>query len=130
MRAKKVVGIICVIIAGVIILGTVAEKIIEHRLVKLSQSKIAAIDLNAIRDGEYVGSFKIFPISVRTKTVISNHRIDSIRILEHRSGQGKPAEAIVNDILRLQRIDVDVISGASYSSRAIQKAVEKSLLKK
>lgn len=42
-------------------------------------------------------------------------------------GIGKPAEAIVEDIVENQSIEVDAVSGATNSSRVIMKACENAL---
>jgi uncharacterized protein with FMN-binding domain len=47
--------------------------------------------------------------------------------LEHRNGQGKPAEALTSRIVEQQSVELDVVSGATYSSMVILKAVELAL---
>lgn len=51
----------------------------------------------------------------------------SIHILEHENERGQPAEAVVERIVAEQRINVDVVSGATNSSTVLKKAVEKAL---
>ncbi len=55
---------------------------------------------------------------------MSDHVITKIDLLKHKSGQGGAAGAITDGIIREQKIAVDAISGATLSSRVIQKAVE------
>jgi len=64
---------------------------------------------------------------VETKTYIQSGKITKIEILKHINGQGKNAEQIIDNIMKQQKINVDTISGATYSSKAIQKAIENSL---
>ncbi len=41
---------------------------------------------------------------------------------------GQPAEAIIEDVVEDQSLDVDSVSGATYSSRVILKAIEATLI--
>ena len=50
-----------------------------------------------------------------------------IELLEHRTERGESALAIVDEILEAQSFDVDVVSGATNSSKKILKAVENAL---
>ena len=88
------------------------------------------IDLASLEDGVYPGSYAAFPVKVKLEVILKNHLIEDIKILEHVNGKGKPAEDIVKAMIEKQTIDVDVIAGATYSSRVIQKAIEVALLKK
>ena len=49
--------------------------------------------------------------------------ITDITILEHQNGQGDDAVQIISDIIDAQHLNVDLISGASYSSKVILLAV-------
>jgi len=42
-------------------------------------------------------------------------------------GRGKPAEAITASVIENQSVEVDVISGDTYSSKVILKAKENSI---
>ena len=53
--------------------------------------------------------------------------IQSVRILEHKNQRGQPAEAVIEEIVAEQRVDVDAVSGATNSSLVLQKAVEQAL---
>jgi uncharacterized protein with FMN-binding domain len=64
------------------------------------------------------------PIKVLVKIEIRDHRILDIKIQEHQNGKGTAAETIIEKIIAEQRIDVDGIGGATYSSKAIALAVK------
>jgi uncharacterized protein with FMN-binding domain len=87
------------------------------------------IDLNLIQDGIYQGEAKHFPVAVTVEVQTLDHRITSIVITRHREGKGEAAEAIVNDIIAAQSLDVDVVSRATLSSRTILDAVAAALKK-
>lgn len=89
--------------------------------------KLHTPDLKIIADGQYEGSYQVFPVSVTVRVAVREHRIVSVNILKHFNGQGKAAEAITGKIIEAQSPDLDVISGATYSSKTILKAVEVAL---
>ena len=127
---KKILVIISIIILCIIIIGSIAFNKMNKNLQALENIKVSAIDLNSLEDGTYQGSYAVFPVKVKVEVAIKDKRIETIKILEHDNGKGKAAEEIVNTIIEKQIIDVDVIAGATYSSRVIQKAIEAALLKK
>lgn len=102
-------------------------KTIQSNLERLQDLEIANVDLSKVVDGTYTGSFKVFPIIAEVKVTVKNHQITGVELLKHQSGQGAPADKILDQIVEAQTLKVDVISGATYSSKIILKAVENSL---
>ena len=88
---------------------------------------IATPDLSGIDDGSYEGKYRSGVVNVKVLVTVSEHAITGIEILKHFNGQGGPAEAIVDDIIEKQSLDVDAVTGATYSSKVIRKAVEVAL---
>ena len=127
---KKILIIICIIILSIIIIGSIAYNKINKNLQSLEDIKVSTIDLGLLDDGVYQGSYAVFPVKVKVEVDIKDHKIENIKIIEHDNGKGKAAEEIIETIKERQTIDVDIIAGATYSSRVIQKAIEVSLLKK
>ena len=87
-------------------------------------------DLTHKADGAYRGTQSISgtPVRATVDVVIRNRVITSINIVEHFcSPIGKKAERIVEKIVEQQSLDIDVVSGATASSKAILKAVENAL---
>ena len=76
------------------------------------------------KDGIYIGEASQFPIQVKVEVNIHNHRITKLILLEHQTGEGQSAEGILDHVLDAQSLDVDVITGATYSSILILKAIE------
>lgn len=129
MRKKHlyILGIILAVIALIIIVMTVFFKKAESNLENLTSIEIQDINLSKIDDGYYEGSYEAFPISVEVNVEVKNHKIVNINILKHVNGQGKAAEKITESIIKVQSLNVDVITGATYSSKVIIKAVEDAL---
>jgi len=87
-------------------------------------------DLALKRDGIYRGSYDLSgtPVNVILDVTIQNHKITKIEIVKHScSPIGKKAEKIIDQIIAVQSLDVDAISGATASSKSIIKAVEDAL---
>jgi len=87
-------------------------------------------DLALKADGVYRGYYDLSgtPVKVALDVTIQNQKITEIGIVEHRcSPIGKKAEKLTSEIVATQNLDVDVISGATASSKAIIKAVEDAL---
>jgi uncharacterized protein with FMN-binding domain len=83
-----------------------------------------------LQDGVYQGSFAGGPNKALVQIMIKNNKIIDIQIMEHRAWKGKKAENHIRErIIKNQRTNVDVVSGATNSSivimNAVQKAVEK-----
>lgn len=101
----------------------------NKNLEELKNAKITQINLTELSDGTYTGVYKVSPVSAKVKVTILNHKITDILLEEHKNGQGKPAEVITNKVIEAQSLEVDTISGATYSSIVILKAIENALVK-
>jgi uncharacterized protein with FMN-binding domain len=127
---KKLIIILVIIITlvsiGVLVISQIL-KLVNQQMEDLVETTIVDVDLSTLDDGTYIGEVKTIPIRVIVEVEIFNHQIIEIRIIEHRSGQGESGEMIINDILLNQSLNVDIISGATYSSRAIMIAISKAL---
>ncbi|MDR0494119.1 MAG: FMN-binding protein [Treponema sp.] len=87
-------------------------------------------DLALIADGVYRGNYDLAstPVKATLDVIVQNHQIAKIDIVKHScSPIGKKAEKITGRIIEGQSLDVDVVSGATGSSKTILKAVENAL---
>ena len=87
-------------------------------------------DLSGKPDGIYRGEYSITgtPVSVALDVLVQNGQITEINITKHScSPIGKQAEKIIPQIIKHQSLEVDVVSGATASSKGILKAVENAL---
>ncbi|MGC9311856.1 MAG: FMN-binding protein [Sediminispirochaetaceae bacterium] len=83
--------------------------------------------LQDLEDGLYTGEFEKGLVAAEVEVQVRDHAIEAIEILRHDNGRGRKAERIVDDVITRQSLQVDVISGATYSSKVILKAVENAL---
>jgi len=88
-----------------------------------------AFELEGVADGVYEGKAFLLPVSVRVRATVAGGRISAIELLRHFNGQGKPAEAILDEVIAAQSLGVDVVAGATHSSLTILSAIEDALEK-
>jgi len=127
---KMILRIALIVIVLLISIGFITYKIIDNNLKNLLTREIESIQINEVDDGIYHGEYGVFPVSVELNVEVKDHQIIEIDIIKHDNGQGKPAESIINSVIEQNSIDVDVISGASYSSRTILQAISNALNQK
>ena len=93
----------------------------------LSDIDASLPSLSGKQDGVYYGETNT-PFPVKLDVLLQNERLTEIKIIEHYcSPIGKQAEKIIPEIIKHQSLDVDVVSGATTSSKSILKAVENAL---
>lgn len=119
------------LLAGLILLllavsGAYLKRVADYKQAVLALS-IEEPDLSAVPDGVYIGMCDVGLISARVEVAVQDGTIMEITLLEHRQERGSAAEAVLEDILRQQRIDVDAVTGATNSSKVLKKAVENAL---
>jgi hypothetical protein len=61
--------------------------------------------------------------------VVKTGAITAITVLDHSHGPGHGSDAIIDRVIAAQSLDVDVVSGATLSSKVILKAIETALEK-
>ncbi len=93
----------------------------------VKETVVHEVDLSQIEDGRYTGSHDVDMINAKVQVEVEDHKIKNIQLLEHKNDRGKAAEQIVPEMVSQQKIKVDAISGATNSSKVIQKAVENAL---
>lgn len=133
MLKKKIVWIVVAVLAIVLVAGlAVRAKIMQE--IEAYQNDVAGIqieeiDLSGAADGTYEGSYDTAFIKVTVEVDIRDHQITDIRLTRHENGTGTPAEAVIPEVLESQSLEVDMISGATNSSKLILKAIELAVAK-
>ena len=89
--------------------------------------EIEPIDLSNIEDGTYEGSYRAFPVIVIVDVTVVNHIITNVEIVKHETGKGQPAEVVADTVVVVQSLEVDLITGCSYSSKAILLAIDNAI---
>ena len=132
-RKRIILFVILGAVALIIIASAIGIPIMINRadenMAELTELTIEDIDLTSLADGEYKASYNAFTIAVEVRTRVNNHKITCIDLVKHINGQGGEAESILETVLEKQSLLVDTVSGATYSSKAILKAIEIALKK-
>ena len=126
-RTKVIISVAALILVVVGFFGVRLLQSLREYQDKVAQTEFIHGDASDIPDGTYVGEYDVSIIYAKVEVRVENGAIADVRILEHRNGRGADAERIAGDIVAEQRLDVDVITGATNSSVVIKKAVDNAL---
>ncbi|KAF5048736.1 FMN-binding domain protein [anaerobic digester metagenome] len=128
MKMKKLILIVLIFAAVVIVAGAIVVSNLEKNLNELTTMEIKDVDLSKVKDGTFTGYYQVLPVDAKVEVTVENHVIKNINLVEHGNGKGQAAEEIPQMVVEAQSLEVDSISGATYSSRVILKAIEKALI--
>lgn len=130
MRSKKKGIIVAVSLLLVGLLAALVFLVIlpETQYNDIRQMTIQEVDLSKLEDGAYKGEYTYGHYTYYTEVQVTDHKIEGIKVSHDRdSAYAKAAEGVVASIIAEQKIDVDVVSGATTTSKAILKSVENAL---
>lgn len=99
----------------------------QHYQTTVEGIHLDGIDISDLADGKYVGNFDAGYIYAQVEVEIAEGTISSIILITHENERGEIAEQVINDITKTNSFPVDAVSGATNSSKVIQKAVENAL---
>jgi uncharacterized protein with FMN-binding domain/NAD-dependent dihydropyrimidine dehydrogenase PreA subunit len=97
-----------------------------------SEDTIKSGEAAGITDGVYTGEGKGFRGTITVEVTVKDQGILSVEVVEHREDQrwfNRANNAIPSSIIESQSTDVDLVSGATYSSIGIRDAVKDALEK-
>lgn len=118
--------ILFLIIISIIFMYKRAEILIQAKEIQINN-----VDLTKLEDGLYKGEYSLNGIVEAVVLVsVKNHSIVDIKLIKHNHGKGKKAEKLPSQVIKTQRLDLDVVSGATVSSKVILKAIENALTTK
>ena len=120
----KIKNVILAITLIILVLGI----LVFFNLPKPVATSNAAFDLSQIVDGRYLGSCDNGLVKVKAEVVVQNHKIVQVNIKEHNNGLGSSAEVITDVVVQQQSVELEVVSGATMSSKTILKAIENTLV--
>ena len=127
-KSKKIIliGLAVLLFAGLGIGGKFLLDVQNYQK-EIAAMTIADIDLSQVPDGTYEGVYDADLIKVKVAVDVKDHQMTDIRLLQHDNGKGAPAEAVIPEVLSTQSLDVDIVSGATNSSKVILKSIELAL---
>ncbi len=116
--------------ALIIVLIIIVVAIVAIKNMKVPEVTLAEIDFSTLADGTYPGTYVLGPVKASVEVDILGGIVTQIRMTEHRTGQGQSAVAILDSVIASQSLQVDIITGATWSSNTILKAIEDALKNK
>lgn len=125
MNRKKGIYITVAIIAvGVLAFG--GKYLLDLREYKqnMASVEITQPEIAKLEDGVYAGSYDAKIIAASVEVTVNDGRITKIDLVKHKYEKGGPAVSVIDEIIAHQTLEVDVVSGATNSSKTILKAVE------
>lgn len=128
-KTKVILLIVAAVLLACVVTGMIAFQSIQRNLNVLAAMEIENVPLDRVKDGVFVGEYSVFPVSAQVEVTVKEHAIETARILKHRNGQGSAGEAVVNKAVEADSLKVDIVSGATYSSKVLLKSMENALRK-
>lgn len=116
------------IMAGILI-GILIMQLGEKQKNDMKALGYEEIDMSKVEDGDYEGIADTALVKVTVTVAVLNHQITDIVINRHDNGKGKPAEIIVQSMIKQNTYNVDAVAGATTSSNVIKSAVSNALSK-
>lgn len=95
-----------------------------------SSLAVDAVNVSTIEDGTYIGEYNSGRWSNQVKVTVKEHKITKIDIVKDVVFP-KPewTEQLISRVIEKQNTDVDVVSGATITSKAYLKSIENALKK-
>ena len=113
---------ICITVIIILLISCTSKEIKRTRMLEINP-----VDISLIKDGQYIGEYSYGSYLYKINVSIKNGKYNTITVLSNgKTKQAKMAE-VFDNVLNEQRNDVDVISGATTTSKAFLKALENAL---
>jgi uncharacterized protein with FMN-binding domain len=93
--------------------------------------QVSEVDFASVQDGTFQGDFTFHGFTYEVEVVVVDHEIKQIEVLKNIEDDeyAQKAEGVVDNVLKEQSLKVDVITGATITSKALLKAMEDALAK-
>jgi uncharacterized protein with FMN-binding domain len=120
-KALLIVGIVIVALIGIMAGAAFPGMGAVRRLT------VNPVDLSKVADGSYSGSFRAGRFSYSVEVTVKDHRIEAVTSTGAKQAQDAVVQQIFSRIVEAQSVQVDAVSGASLTTKAVSKAVENAL---
>ncbi|MBN1755025.1 FMN-binding protein [bacterium] len=103
---------------------------LSDEIEQIKTMDIAHIDPATVPDGEYTGKFPFRDKYLyHVKVILRSGRIENIEVLENGTGNeyAKKGLGVIPRMIEGQSPDVEAVTGATVTSKALMKCVEKAL---
>jgi uncharacterized protein with FMN-binding domain len=122
---KRILKVFGIIFLAIIIIFICFTTYLNQGQKEVLNTKINDIDLSNISDGFYTGGFKGYRWSNTVNVTVVNHKIVNITFVKGQQFRVKEVEdKLIGEVIDNQSLNVDTVTGATISSKAILKAIE------
>ena len=123
-RGKKALLIVGIVVAALIAIMAAGA---FPGMGAVRRMTVNPVDLTRIADGAYPGRFKAGRFSYSVEVTVKDHRIEAVKSTGAKQAQDTIVQKIFDRIRETQTVNVDAVSGASLTTKAVTKAVENAL---
>jgi uncharacterized protein with FMN-binding domain len=124
MRKKVIFAIAAVVVLPAVVMGAG----IIHSVLSVKNMEISEVDISSLPDGVYRGREDYLGFACKAEVTVSGHRIEDVRLSEDRTDAWvEKAKGVGTEVVKKQSLKVDAITGATITSKAMLKAIEKAL---
>jgi uncharacterized protein with FMN-binding domain len=123
-----IVAALVIIAIGIAVFMATAYPMLKEQA-EVRKMPIHDVGLAKVKNGTYRGDFTYGNFTYQVQVVVEKHEMKQISILKNRSESehAKKAEDVVDKVLKAQSVKVDVVTGATTTSKALLKAIENAL---
>ena len=126
---KRVFKVALIFVVVIIFIIAVVSFVMTRGLNDVKTMAISEVNLSNIQDGTYTGNFDGGRWSNQIEVKIKDHKITNIEIVKDiKFPMEDIAERIFDNVIEQQSTAVDVISGATVTSKAYLKSLENALI--
>lgn len=106
-------------------------KISKDENVKPSEIKEVLSENKNLKDGEFIGEGTGYGGKIKVKVTIKNGKIEEIKVLSHNETPSffNKTTSVINNMVKQNTVNVDGVSGATYTSNGLKEAVLNALSK-
>jgi uncharacterized protein with FMN-binding domain len=124
----KIIKYIVITLVIFILIGVAGVLYLRRDLEEVGEITINPVDVSLLNDGIYVGSFVSGRWTNEVAVTIKENQINKIKIIRDVSFPiERVKEELFNRVLQEQKVDIDVIAGATVTCKAYLKAIENAL---
>jgi uncharacterized protein with FMN-binding domain len=121
-------SLVIMIISVAVFMVTIYPKVKEQAEVR--RMVINDVVLSDIKDGRFRGDFTYGNFTYEVEVTAQAQEIKLIKVLHNRNDKyAKRAEGVIARVLKAQSLRVDVVTGATTTSKALLKSIENALVK-
>lgn len=94
------------------------------------KTEISKPDLSHLEDGEYTGTGIGFRGEIEVAVTVRDHAVETVRIVSYYDNEEylfHASQPVIDEVVSGEPLDVDAVSGATYSSNALTRAIADAL---